>query len=68
MKSQYEGYDYPKPEKQSKVFTDHGYHREDPYYWMKDRENPQVINYLKKENVLADKFFAEQKPLIDELF
>lgn len=68
MKSQNDGYDYPKPEKQTKVFTDHGYHREDPYYWMKERENPQVINFLKKENVLADKFFAEHQSIIDELF
>ncbi len=56
------------PEKKLKVFDTHGYKREDPYYWLKERENPQVIDYLKKENVLSDKFFADNKKTIDELF
>ncbi|TFB14253.1 S9 family peptidase [Filobacillus milosensis] len=28
----------------------HGDVREDDYYWLRDRSNPEVINYLKEEN------------------
>ena len=28
----------------------HGDTRLDPYYWLKDREDPEVIQYLKDEN------------------
>ncbi len=68
MKSHHEGYDYPHAEKKTKAFSNHGYKRDDPYYWLKDKENPEVINYLKAENVLADKFFADNGALIDTLF
>ncbi|APD06036.1 oligopeptidase B [Flavobacteriaceae bacterium UJ101] len=30
--------------------TTHGHTRTDPYYWMNDRENPEVIDYLNQEN------------------
>ncbi len=30
--------------------TIHGETRNDPYYWMNDRENPEVIDYLNQEN------------------
>ncbi len=28
----------------------HNHTRVDPYYWMKERENPEVLKYLKQEN------------------
>src|SRR5690606_33781640 len=30
--------------------TIHGHTRIDPYYWLNDRSNPEVIDYLKQEN------------------
>ena len=32
-----------------KVFTEHGQERSDPYYWLKERENPEVAEYLHRE-------------------
>ena len=29
---------------------EHGVVREDPFYWLKERENPEVLSYLEEEN------------------
>ena len=29
---------------------EHGVVREDPFYWLKERENPEVLAYLEEEN------------------
>jgi oligopeptidase B len=42
--------------------------RIDDYYWLNDRENPEVIDYLKKENDYYKKMTAHTKPLQEELF
>ena len=36
--------------KKEKQITLHGHSRKDPYYWLKERENPEVIRYLEEEN------------------
>lgn len=36
--------------KKPKLLEIHGHQRIDEYYWMNDRENPEVIEYLTKEN------------------
>ncbi len=33
--------------------TEHGVERPDPYYWLRDRDNPEVISYLEAENAFA---------------
>jgi len=59
------------------VLTKHGDHRVDNYFWMKDRENPEVISYLKKENAYGkhvlkstvktqEKIFREMKARMKE--
>ena len=40
----------PEPEKIEKKLIKHGDVRTDFYYWMKERENPKVLKYLKAEN------------------
>ena len=43
----------PKPpvaEKIKKELTIHGQTRVDEYYWLRERENPKVLDYLKAEN------------------
>ncbi len=42
--------------------------RTDNYYWLKDRENSEVIDYLKAENEYTAAVMAHAKPLEDELF
>lgn len=49
----------------------HGDTRMDPYYWMNQRENPEVIHYLKQENAYCDRVLkhteAFQKQLFEEM-
>ena len=43
------------PPKADKTIYQHKIHddiRLDPYYWLKDRDNPEVIDYLERENEL----------------
>ena len=59
------------------VFTEFGTNRTDNYFWLKEKTNPEVIEYLKAENaycdtvmkstvLLQDKLFAEMKGRIKE--
>ena len=47
----------------------HGDVRLDNYNWMRDdtRSDPKVIEYLKNENYLADKWFSSKKNYKDEI-
>jgi len=49
----------------------HNETRIDEYYWMNDRENPAVINYLENENEYNDMMTAHtaafQKSLFKEM-
>lgn len=49
----------------------HGHVRVDDYYWLNDRENPRVIDYLNKENEyynqLTEHTKAFQKDLFEEM-
>ena len=51
-----------------KILTAHGHERVDPYYWLRERENPEVISYLKAENTYTDSMIAPYQSLIDTLF
>ena len=42
--------------------------RTDNYYWLNERENPQVIDYLKQENAYTDKQMTPVKALEEKLF
>jgi len=42
--------------------------RTDNYYWLNERENPQVLDYLKAENTYFDQQMAPVKALEDKLF
>lgn len=46
----------------------HGNVRVDNYYWLNDRENPEVIDYLNKENEYYQKSTAHTKQLQKDLF
>ncbi|KAJ3291401.1 hypothetical protein HK104_006119 [Borealophlyctis nickersoniae] len=50
----------PKPNKWVNV---HGEEWEDDYSWLNDRENPEVLDYIRQENEYADKVLAHTKPL-----
>jgi len=46
----------------------HGHTRIDPYYWLNDRENPDVIAYLTAENDYTEAVMSHRKQLEHDLF
>ena len=42
--------------------------RQDPYYWLRERENPEVIDYLKAENTYHEAGMADTAALQQQLF
>lgn len=67
----------PVSKKIPKELTIHGHTRIDPYYWLNDRSNPEVIDYLNQENEylkeqlrhteeFQGRLFAEMKGRIKE--
>ncbi|MCB0689221.1 MAG: S9 family peptidase [Saprospiraceae bacterium] len=58
----------PTVAKKPKNLTIHGDTRVDPYYWLNDRENPEVVKYLEEENDYKDKMLAHTVKLQDDLF
>lgn len=58
----------PKALKIDKTLTTHGDTRHDPYFWMNDRGNPEVIKYLNEENDYADAVMKNTEPLQEELY
>ena len=47
---------------------EHGHARIDNYYWLKDRENPEVIAYLEAENQYAETCLKHTEPLQEQLY
>ncbi len=46
----------------------HGNLRIDPYYWLRERDNPQVLAYLRSENAYADAVMAHTRQFRERLF
>ena len=46
----------------------HGHVRVDNYYWLRERDNPEVIAYLNAENEYAEKQMAHTKAFEEKLF
>ena len=46
----------------------HGDVRVDDYYWLRERENPEVISYLEAENAYTEAVMASTRTLQEELF
>ena len=51
-----------------KALTEHNHARIDPYYWLKERENPEVVDYLNRENRYLSNTLAHTEKLQKELF
>ncbi|AQG80958.1 S9 family peptidase [Spirosoma montaniterrae] len=58
----------PKAAIKPKQLIVHGDTRTDNYYYLNERENPEVINYLKAENAYLDQVMAPVKGLQEKLF
>ena len=58
----------PKAAIRPHAMTMHGHTRIDNYYWLNERENPEVIAYLEAENQYADACLKQTEPLQEQLF
>lgn len=58
----------PEAHKHPKVLTTHGHTRIDHYYWLREKENPEVIAYLQKENEYREKVMAHLADFQEQLF
>lgn len=58
----------PVAEKRPHQLTEHGNVRTDDYFWLNNREDKDVINYLKKENDYTQAYFDKHKSLLDNVY
>ncbi|MAL60031.1 MAG: oligopeptidase B [Flavobacteriaceae bacterium] len=58
----------PKADKKEKHLEIHGDVRIDNYYWLNERENEEVIDYLERENDYYNKMTAHTKDFQNDLF
>ncbi len=59
---------YPVVEKRPHQIIQHGMIRNDEYYWMREREDPQVLKYLTAENDYLEEVLQHTLPLREKLF
>lgn len=58
----------PKAKKIEKILEIHGDQRNDPYFWLNERENPDVIHYLEEENAYAEAVMKDTEDFQQQLF
>lgn len=58
----------PIAEKQPQVLELHGDERVDNYFWLKERDNPQVIAYLEAENAYTSAMMQHTEALQSQLY
>ncbi len=58
----------PVANKIPKELTIHNHTRIDNYFWLNDRENPEVINYLKEENKYTETILKSTEKFQEDLF
>ena len=58
----------PVTERRPKIVGLHGDQIEDPYFWLREKTNPTVIDHLKAENAYTAAVMAPFKPFEDALY
>ena len=58
----------PQAKKIEKILESHGDKRVDDYFWMKERENPEVTAYLEEENDYCDLMMKDTSTFQQQLF
>ncbi len=58
----------PEPKAGPKLLSMHGTTREDPYFHLREREDPEVLGYLEKENGYTRKTTLPLLPLQEKIF
>ena len=58
----------PVADRRPTVRVHHGDEFVDPYEWLRDKEDPDVLGYLKAENEYTEAATAANQPLVDAIF
>ncbi|MGH9021171.1 MAG: oligopeptidase B, partial [Acidimicrobiales bacterium] len=58
----------PRAETRPTTLSAHGEDRVDPYYWLRDRDDPAVLAHLRAENEYLDAALADQAPLANAIY
>jgi len=58
----------PRARRVPHVLRAHGDERDDDWYWLRNRDDPEVIAYLETENAYADAMLAPLVSLRDRVF
>jgi len=58
----------PKPKKIPKELIKHGHKRLDYYYWLNERNNPDVLKYLEAENAYTSEIMKDTEILQEKLY
>jgi len=58
----------PRAPKKPKELRIHGHLRTDHYYWLRERENPEVLAYLEAENAYREEVMKASDALQEQLF
>src|SRR4029077_13836837 len=58
----------PIPPQRAIVLTKHGDSRVDPYFWLRQKANPEVLAYLRAENEYADAVMVPVADLQERLY
>lgn len=58
----------PKAKQESKILEAHGDQRHDEFYWLNQRENPEVRKYLEEENAYYKKETQHLEDFTEDLF
>lgn len=58
----------PVAKKTEKVFNEQGHERVDNYYWLNQRDNPEVIEYLKAENAYTEEMLKGTEKFQEKIY
>ena len=59
---------FPIAPKRDHLITQHGKTRNDEYYWLREKENPEVLDYLRAESDYLEEVLGHTQPLQETLF
>ncbi len=58
----------PVAKKIPRTFENFGDRRVDDYFWLREKENPEVLSYLKAENAYTESVIGHLKPFQEQLY
>nr|HET7860433.1 oligopeptidase B [Caldimonas sp.] len=58
----------PRAPQEARDVSVHGDPRSDEYHWLRDRDDPRTLAYLRAENAYADAWFAPHAALKEQLY